>query len=523
VNLGDVRLAWRAWRYDESYLRAAHYFGDGWPVNCWSDMSLAGARRDFRQMKEDGFNTVILVVPWRGFQIDQFPPRYEAQYLKLLKSLFAVARRAGLLVILRVSYAHHICDEASLTSQQLTHKLLTDGRFLSPWLDYLSRLRGIARFSDNYYGAFLCWEEFWHVLMSYCAETEERREELALATGYQEFSGSTATRIPTVQEPGFADYHRFINHRMRELYLAARRCIPELAFEVRIDKDPVQNAEGGMDWLGNDHYADSDHLRCSYWAPFIGAANEGELLTAEQALGLLEYTLKEQTSDGGNSWQFIDQFNFVDDTFKYSGQHARIVEAEVPGFLSAASPLLKRYSMGIGIWAWRDYVHNCIFNPGFQLGLKGWDIERGRVDRIRCSQRGLQLQAGDEVGQSFWGMSHGLHRKYRTDYLFLEVSLDSAAPVVLEASLDAENYVALVAGERQHSYTAQLAIDNPVYGKRGALFRLRLQSGSACVSRVVLNQHSYQVGIRNLEGDPGPYLQPLRELNLSLSDRGPML
>jgi hypothetical protein len=523
VNPGALRLAWRAWRYDESYIRAAHYFGDGWPVNCWSDLSVAGARRDFRQMKEDGFNTVILVVPWRGFQIDQFPPRYESAYLKLFKSLLRLAGRAGLLVILRVSYSHHICDEAALTSQQLTHKLLTDPSYLPPWLDYLSRIRGLVRFSDNYYGAFLCWEEFWHQLMSYCTETQERRSELALETGFLEFVGAGATCIPTAQEPAFADYHRFVNHRLRELYLAARNCIPELAFEVRVDKDPLQNAQGTTDWLGNDDYADSSHLRCSYWAPFIGAANAGEQLSAGQALELLEYSLQEQTRGGVNTWQLIDQFNFVDDTFKYSGQHARIAETEIPDFLSAAGDLLVRHSMGIGIWAWRDYVHNCIFNPGFQLGLKGWDIERGRVDRIHCSRRGLQLAAGDEVGQSFWGMSHGLHRKYRTDYLSLQVSLASADQVLLEASLDGKHYVSLLAGASPHSYTAQLPLDNPVYGERGALFRLRVQTGSACISRVVLNQHSYQVGIRNLDGTPGPLLEPLRKLNLSLSGAGPML
>ena len=38
---------WRAWRlrrFDAGYLRAAHYFGDGWPINCWSCMTPQRAR-----------------------------------------------------------------------------------------------------------------------------------------------------------------------------------------------------------------------------------------------------------------------------------------------------------------------------------------------------------------------------------------------------------------------------------------------------------------------------------------------
>ena len=31
---------------------------------------------DFRQIKEDGFDSIILVIPWREFQPDMSPIRY---------------------------------------------------------------------------------------------------------------------------------------------------------------------------------------------------------------------------------------------------------------------------------------------------------------------------------------------------------------------------------------------------------------------------------------------------------------
>ena len=89
------RARWHRYRFGESYVRAAHYFGDGWPVNCWSDTRLDSVAGDFQRLREDGFNAVILVVPWRGFQIEQFPPRYEEHYWKLLRSLMKEASRAG--------------------------------------------------------------------------------------------------------------------------------------------------------------------------------------------------------------------------------------------------------------------------------------------------------------------------------------------------------------------------------------------------------------------------------------------
>ena len=48
------------------YIKAVTYFGNAWPLNYWnSDVSRAPA--DFSQIKSDGFNAIILAVPWGEF------------------------------------------------------------------------------------------------------------------------------------------------------------------------------------------------------------------------------------------------------------------------------------------------------------------------------------------------------------------------------------------------------------------------------------------------------------------------
>ena len=64
-----------------------------------------------------------------------------------------------------------------------------------------------------------------------------------------------------------------------------------------------------------------------------------------------------------------------------------------------------------------------------------------------------------------------------------------------------------------------MPIDNPVYGKRGARFRLRIVRGNIRVRQLALYQYSYRVGIRNVADAAGPYLAPLRELNRALATR----
>ena len=132
------------------------------------------------------------------------------------------------------------------------------------------------------------------------------------------------------------------------------------------------------------------------------------------------------------------------------------------------------------------------------------------------------MDSGAELGQSFWGMSHGLHRRYRSESLQLEVVGEADSGVVLESCLDGENYVALeqrAAG----SWGAELPVDDPVYGKRGALFRLRVSSGKLRLRRIHLSQHTYRVGFRDHHGREGPRLALLRQLNAGLAEQAPVL
>ena len=476
-------------------------------------MTRSQARKDFALIREDGFNAIILVVPWRGFQVDQFPPTYEEHYFKLLKGLMREAARARLWVLLRISYSHHICDEAPIISKHLTAGFLTDESFRKPWLHYLQRLRKATRFHANLYGSFICWEEFWHGLMRFTEDPEERRRSLAHSTGYCDFLGDPAAIIPKAGTPEFEDYQRFINHRLKQIYQLGESVLTGLGYEFRVDKDPLFNSDGSISWLGNDYMLESDNTRYSYWAPFIGAANQGEELNADEAIALLDYNLGEQTAAGANRKLIIDQFNFVDDTFKYTGQNARLSAAQVPDFLEQCAEHLPRYCSGFGIWAWRDYYQNHLFNPGFQLGQQGWSFE-GQV--ATYTDGGVRLGPGGVIGQDFGGASHGMHRKYKTSSAELVVEVRSGEPLRLEASLDAETWLPLEAlgGEQ---WGCQLPIDDPVYGQRGALFRLRLVAGEAVVLSVALFQYAYRVGIRGVDGAAGPYLEPLRALNESLA------
>ena len=85
------------------FTKAVTYTGNEWAVNFW-ESELNHLSRDFEQIRGDGFNTVILSVPWRHFQpsvkdMDQNPEAY-----RQLRRILRAAEDADLKVILRAGY-----------------------------------------------------------------------------------------------------------------------------------------------------------------------------------------------------------------------------------------------------------------------------------------------------------------------------------------------------------------------------------------------------------------------------------
>ena len=123
------------------FVCATHYFGEGWALNSLQVVDCDSLRTDMQKIVDDGFNTVIFVVPWRGVQTDHYSPHYEDAYLRQLERMLAAAQRAGLSIIVRLSYAHQVLDRQPLSGITTIQRLLNDSATQEAWLDYMARVR----------------------------------------------------------------------------------------------------------------------------------------------------------------------------------------------------------------------------------------------------------------------------------------------------------------------------------------------------------------------------------------------
>ena len=85
------------------YEKSATYYSDDWVINFWNSES-SRMDEELAQIAADGFNSIILVVPWNEFQPDMNPCRYEEYPMEKFHKVMNAAGQHGLDVYLRVGY-----------------------------------------------------------------------------------------------------------------------------------------------------------------------------------------------------------------------------------------------------------------------------------------------------------------------------------------------------------------------------------------------------------------------------------
>ena len=101
---------------ERGHLRSATYYSDDWVINFWNSESVH-MEEELARIAADGFNSIILAVPWREFQAETAPVMYEEYAWKKLGHVMEAAGKQGLGVILRVGYTWDYASPESALSR----------------------------------------------------------------------------------------------------------------------------------------------------------------------------------------------------------------------------------------------------------------------------------------------------------------------------------------------------------------------------------------------------------------------
>ena len=483
----------------DGYVRSATYFGDAWHINFWNS-EMEHLERDMKQIREDGFDSVILVIPWKEFQPGVEPVAYSDYAFDQLDRVMNAAGAEGLKVYARVGYMWDFVNDANEDIHERIIRLFHDRGTRNAWLEYLRtlyrRLSGHACFA----GGFLTWEDYMPPFLGFSdAPSLQDRIDAAKRMGFQEhvrsqyplkdynktfnvqYGSYDSIPYPRRTEPAIRAMYDFFDRSLNRLLADGQAVFPNLSLEVRLDGDPMFDAKGKPAGYYKHEATfpcqDADYTAAMYGIP-MDFVNNGERVKAKEAMRHTADILHFLARHNGGKPVYIEQFLYYDNTPKFE-HNARLEDGEIGKYLLTCPDVLRKYSAGYGVWTYRDYYDNRLYNNGFFLRERGWETEGNVAFEKTGDSTVCRLTAPALLRQQIPDVRDKQEEPELT--VSFEVT-ECAAP----------NTITVIMGTQRQSMT----VDRPgvyrtVFPHEGKirLFALELETGTLAVDNLRLYSH----------------------------------
>lgn len=446
-----------------AYLTSATYFSDEWPINFWSSESRF-LEEELKQIAEDGFNSIILVIPWREFQPNIYRPQQFNQYpMEKLDRIMTAANHQGLWVSVRLGYTWDYYE--ALSPLYRYEDLLSDPATKKAWLVYSQSLYKKLSSYPNFYGGFITWEDFWNFTENSLSTEINAARRKADSCGYTdyleqhytleeisavydtEFTQFSEIYLPRKNHPSAKLFYEFYDEFLNALLLDTQAVFPELSMEVRLDQEPLYDADGNLYYYSHEatYPCQNSPYVSAMTSVAMGQRNNGEQIDASQGIATLTGYLHEVTSKMDGKKLYIEQFLYMDTTPEFS-HNAQIKTEQVPAYIIGMAPALKQYSMGYGLWVYRNYADNQLYNPQFALNLNGWSADKGIHVETYDGSPAAKMNTGLTLRQSFRGQMRS--REHVLTYVKFRAAADT--PCTLTVNMGTSKKTIVIQGHQTY-------------------------------------------------------------------------
>lgn len=373
-----------------TYLKSVTYFGDEWPINYWGseDVDMAS---NFAKIKADGFNSIILVVPWREFQPAEPTQEFNPAAFERLNEVMSCAEEYGLWVVLRIGYTWDYYGKSEMP-ERYENLVLENGSARSLWMRYCEAIYQAASSHSNFHSGFITWEDFWDYVNNMSRSyTQVQMLRKARSSGYQKYLSEHYSLEYVSEKYGkdFADFSEvylpyrhmeaaelffaFYDDMLNKLLAQSQNAFPGLSMEVRADGDPIYRKDGSISYYYSHaatYPCDGAEYSALMYSVSMGQQNQSDRISANEALAAMNRNMNKLLSGSGKKY-YAEQLLYMDSTVEYS-YNTQIYETETDAFVRALAPTLQQTTMGYGLWVYRNYVNNSVYNGQFGLGTTGW-------------------------------------------------------------------------------------------------------------------------------------------------------
>lgn len=505
-----------------SYLKAATYVSDAWVSNFWNSES-DHMDEELAQIAADGFNSIVLVVPWREFQPGVLPVSYNRYAFQKLDKVMNAANAHGLMVELRVGYVWDYYNDDVVTGR--FRDLLKDPSTRAAWLAYAKQIYRTASAHSNFYGGFMTWEDFWNYVedaanLGKGANSRNAAKECGYQTWlkknyslkqvneyYQpaeKFTSYDNVYIPARKEYAYKLFYEFYDVFLNDLLEDTQKVFPNLSMEVRLDVDPV-DAQDGNGQVGASHYGTFPCADAGYTSLMYSVSmghGFGDVLSTQEAIKTMNEQLSLVRANNGGKPVFIDQLLYMDATEGFE-QNARLAESHRGAFLTGIPDTLRAHTNGYAVWTYRNYTNNPVYNHQFALGTRGWNVTNGSVmERNGSSQ--LLLQSGGSLAQK---VGHRIGGRTTHDG-HVRFTADSDEPAVLTVKLGSMSQTVEVNGPKQYDLNL---------GRKG-FYEVSFETdGDVYLDNIHVYNFVQDGQLRDIDGNELSCMGAMRTLNASMN------
>jgi len=519
--------------FQETKIIATHYTGPTWAPSFWSNININRVYQDLSDIRENGFNTVILIIPWVGFQVSVKPIEYSEAYFSLLENICKMINKMNLNLIVRVGYTHEIGNESIPGHYERMINLFSDNNLLHAWTEYLEQIYKVVRHGNFLFG-FLTWEDFY--LLGLTHGSEELRLILSQKSGFQHFLNKYSLSelskaygedfksfhnipIPGTTSPAVYLFNEFWDQYLIDLFKLSKKYFKKLGMGVRVDCEPSNTEKQYICHEKTFDLGGEGGMTLIYYHPAWGALNISDQSTAKETISRFQYLLQKVKEHTDNKI-FIDQFNFVDNTPGFE-TNTRIIPDHVPAFIDKAADIIHKNTIGYGLWSMKDIKGNLIQNGSFERGLQGWEVKNGKLieDKSQKESRMKLFSTGELLQKlNFTSVSSpekkALDINFTLSFIAKKIGVQPGKLFVRIKNKDGQKIYQCTKELSKQNFTYYHLDDLPIFGD-GVMHIVNL-GGEIVMDQIELYFCIQKNGIYSVDGTPRSFRDNVISLNSRL-------
>lgn len=332
-----------------------NYFGDYGTANFWSNISFDDITRDLKFISEQGFNTILIVLPYADFKpnLENFDTRNK----ETLEFILSQAKQNNLEVIFRIGYLW----------ESNFHQNRTLERYIDMYSCFKNKKKSVFEddfisYINHYYDNY----KFLHMMLSW--------EDLFWPIHFYNL-----------------DKRDEDQYNERETVKFTEHLLNRIGYKEKLHIE--QRTNGDFDKIrynGAVSYAYYNTLNVQSWDDDFIGHNFGRgiiidenMLVEKQFVEWYSRMQKELELDDNHNL-IIDQFNIIDNTFDDDTHHNEFLktkqklictEEKLDSILRFIGPIIKNNILGIGFWSlWTTYAGH-VYNGTFKYESEGWETD----------------------------------------------------------------------------------------------------------------------------------------------------